>query len=368
MFIDEKMKGMDAAVNNSELNDLYLFIRQLGVIDECFADYLSFNDKKNLLAVLEDPAYEKSLLRKFSAASVADIVGLLRIDDLTELRAKVHPMREITFNSFSRLKKKPAIPQIHFIYVLSGSCRCTIDERSVLLEEGELCLHGPEYPKFYSISEGEDCVTVNCRATVEYMNSILTERLSKNNALAYFFSNYLYGTKHHFIHFRSSASEKLRNLILSAFTEYYSNNVCADEIVKSYMVLIFAELLRTCTLDGGADPPYAMEKTPISDVLCYIADNCTTATLQSTAEHYHFHPNYFCATIKRLSGRTFTELLQEAKLNYACRLLQYSDMPVDAVANHIGYKNISYFYKLFSKRYGNTPAAMREKMKNETLN
>lgn len=46
------------------------------------------------------------------------------------------------------------------------------------------------------------------------------------------------------------------------------------------------------------------------------------------------------------------ELLQEKRLNQAAYLLEHTAMSVADIAVTVGYDNISYFHRIFSKRYG----------------
>lgn len=61
----------------------------------------------------------------------------------------------------------------------------------------------------------------------------------------------------------------------------------------------------------------------------------------------------------QLYGTTIFELLVEARMEKARRLLQESDMTVHAVAISIGYKNISSFTVAFKKKFGLLPSEMQ---------
>ena len=144
--------------------------------------------------------------------------------------------------------------------------------------------------------------------------------------------------------------------------EYYDKSLCSDEVINSYMIIIFSELLRTFEKETNTKNYDALKNTKISDIILYVQNNCKTATLVSTAEYFHFHPNYLSSTIKKFAGRKFTDILQEAKLKKTLILLKRSDISVSEIANEVGYENTNFFYEIFKRYYGCTPTEYRKKL------
>ena len=69
------------------------------------------------------------------------------------------------------------------------------------------------------------------------------------------------------------------------------------------------------------------------------------------------------ATIKGLKQRK-AELVQEKRLNQAIYLLEHTAMSVMEIGMSVGYDNISYFHRIFQKRYGMTPRKYRISRRN----
>lgn len=63
--------------------------------------------------------------------------------------------------------------------------------------------------------------------------------------------------------------------------------------------------------------------------------------------------------VRRLTGRTFVDLLREARLGTAVDLLCHSDLPIGSVAMRSGFTDESHFHRHFRERFGRTPRAMR---------
>ena len=73
------------------------------------------------------------------------------------------------------------------------------------------------------------------------------------------------------------------------------------------------------------------------------------------------NPNYLSNYIKKQTGHTFTQLVQDQRLMYAGSLLRNTDIPVAETANMAGYENVSFFYKKFLEKYGCSPKEYRNR-------
>jgi len=63
--------------------------------------------------------------------------------------------------------------------------------------------------------------------------------------------------------------------------------------------------------------------------------------------------------IKRVTGQTFTEYVQNVRIKKSVALLQQSTASVKEIAARVGYRDLKFFHKLFKKKTGSSPARYR---------
>ena len=84
----------------------------------------------------------------------------------------------------------------------------------------------------------------------------------------------------------------------------------------------------------------------------YIINNIQSASLDELAEILGYSAVYTGNIVKKLTGKTFSKLLQEKRCSVAAKLLCETDMSVKEIINTVGYENESYFREIFKERYG----------------
>ena len=78
-------------------------------------------------------------------------------------------------------------------------------------------------------------------------------------------------------------------------------------------------------------------------------------TLSSIAENVFLNPAYISRLIKEQTGKKYTDLIVELRMEKAVELLKNTDMYVYEIAENVGYQNLKYFYKVFKRVKGNSP-------------
>lgn len=89
---------------------------------------------------------------------------------------------------------------------------------------------------------------------------------------------------------------------------------------------------------------------PIRDAKRYISEHFEKPiTLELVSDIVGFNSSYFSLLFKKESGYTFTEYLQKKRMDKAKELLKLSSLSVAAICEAVGYSDVKYFTKSFTK-------------------
>ena len=120
------------------------------------------------------------------------------------------------------------------------------------------------------------------------------------------------------------------------------------EVIDSYMILIFTELVRIFNRDNvGSKSSNGRKNSNIIYMLQYIENNYDSCSLRSMAEDFGYNPNYLGSLLRDKTGKTFSELKLEHQMNQASMLITHSQMPIYEIAMNVGFSNLGFFYEKF---------------------
>lgn len=146
--------------------------------------------------------------------------------------------------------------------------------------------------------------------------------------------------------------------------------VLVDSIIKEfkqqdygYLELVrcaFVELL-ILTMRKIGKKEDAPEKSPeIQKMLSYIHVNYKTKpALSYFARELGYAIPYLSGKFSREVGMGFAEYIQYIRLEQACHLLETTNLPINRVANQVGYENIKHFNEIFKRKFNLTPREFR---------
>jgi len=82
-------------------------------------------------------------------------------------------------------------------------------------------------------------------------------------------------------------------------------------------------------------------------------------SLEVLADHFRISPGYLGKLFKTACGVSFTDYLKQVRLDTACELLLHTRDPANVISEKVGILNSTYFYTVFKKKYGVSPAQYR---------
>lgn len=100
--------------------------------------------------------------------------------------------------------------------------------------------------------------------------------------------------------------------------------------------------------------------------LCHIMKSSHgRCTREELTTQLHYNGEYLNRIMKKYPGKTILEYGQEIYLEEARQLLSDTERSISAIIDELGFSNRSHFYRLFEKRYGETPLDYRRRVRSE---
>jgi AraC-like DNA-binding protein len=68
----------------------------------------------------------------------------------------------------------------------------------------------------------------------------------------------------------------------------------------------------------------------------------------------------FCKFFKKATGKTYSDYLNELRINEACRLLVQTEKSINQISFECGFETLSYFNRVFLSKKEITPSLFRK--------
>lgn len=267
----------------------------------------------------------------------------------------------ITLRPHTRFVHFPAHTHnyVEMIYMCRGSTHHIINGTDVVLETGELLLLGQSaVQEIYPADEND--VAVNFIILPRFFDTAINLMGEGENPIRDFLIGCLCGRDNgvHYLHFKISDVLPIQNLLenlIWTLANHQPNKRSINQITMGLLFLQLANHTETLRIESVLS-----EKKLMLHVLRYVEEHYTDGSLRELAAKLHYDESWLSRAVKLYSGRNFTELLQERRLNQAAYLLKTTGLKVSDVGERVGYENLSYFHKIFKARYGLSPFKYRK--------
>ncbi|MDO4648115.1 MAG: AraC family transcriptional regulator [Eubacteriales bacterium] len=262
---------------------------------------------------------------------------------------------------------------IEIKYIMHGSVTQTLDGRTYLLRENDLCVVAPYVQQSTYLWDNSDEV-INIALRPERFSQVFTKIMQFPNLFQQLYEDFSEGHQASYLVIGMNQNpeikallEKLLELCLQrgeqtlegATVRQHAN----DRVVKNLLVESVAEHLILLILQQNAI--YRTEVNNLPDVKMpfihsFIRKHLADVSLQMIADELGYSRSHTGRYIQEMTGRTYTELLQTIRIREAASLLQNTTMAVDEIMETVGYTGKANFYQLFEQYYHSTPAKYRK--------
>lgn len=333
-----------------KLNEEELFYRKY-----YYARQQEYSLKKFLAQLDMNMVYEKHLL----IPEIADTIPP-RYEDSFFFNMNSHS----SIITMQHNRYSPAIVHEHtffeLIYVYDGKCAQTISNNNLALQAGDICIVPPGIK--HSIGVFDNSIVLNCLIRKSTLHNIFFNFLSNPNILTAFFLNNIYSENgNDYIIFHTGSDFEIQRGFLYMYWESVNQDLYWEQMIPNTLMLIFGLLIRN--YEKSIEVPTFTQKADVQRfaLLQYIQSNFATVTLEQIAAKFHYTPEYTSRLIKSTTGKTFTQILQQVRLEKAQVLLQDTNLSVANIANQIGYETPEHFIRIFKKQMHVTPTEYRRK-------
>lgn len=301
---------------------------------------------------LQNPDVPSERYKKIMKKASIDDGYVFQYDSLLT-NSKIAIMKNTRFTNI--FNHSHEVIEITFVY--SGTCTQNIDGKIVKMKQGDICILDTNTRHSLEFLDEED-VVLNIVMQKSYFSSGFLSRLSAQGLVGNFIIHAISNNhgKNRYIYFDTEKIEDFQPLMKKICCEYFDPGICSNEIIDSYMVILFSYLVRCYAMDIIEE-----KSNTIVEILQYLDENFRDCTLNGLASRFGFHPNYITALLKNKVGLSFKELTQSLKMSNACFLLTNSEMPIYEIAHEVGYENLGFFYRKFRSIYSMNPNEYRKK-------
>ena len=121
--------------------------------------------------------------------------------------------------------------------------------------------------------------------------------------------------------------------------------------------------------EGYAFISNPIENKRLKKIFNYIRDHfMESIALEDISDQVFMTPQSFCRFFKKSTQKTFTNFLNEYRINHATKLLSETDVDIKTICYESGFNNLSNFFRNFKKITQLTPNAYRDEIVGSTKN
>ncbi|HLZ87198.1 MAG TPA: AraC family transcriptional regulator [Puia sp.] len=283
-------------------------------------------------------------------------------------------IREITpltqndcFTIFSRVKKEFSFP-LHYheelelnLIINAKGARRIVGDHIDTIEDLELVLVGPN---LYHAWFTHQCKSEEIReVTIQWHKDLFEEKLLRRNQLS-FIRNMMDRSQKGILFSRETAT-RLAPRIMTLNQKNGFDSVL--ELLSILHDLSISRNMRTLSDASFTNQHFTYNSRRIEKAFEYMNNNYDKPiTLGEVARLVSMTEVSFSRFIKKRTGNTFIDSLNEIRLGHASRMLIDTTHSISEISYHCGFNNISNFNRIFKKKKTCTPKEFRENFNSGT--
>lgn len=249
---------------------------------------------------------------------------------------------------------------IEMVYLYAGQMVYQVNQQELVLKEGELLWINPK-AGWKRLSAGEEAAAVRFILLPDFFSWAFHMPEKEDNLLRYFLVNYMQGTMpcSSCLHFHVADVVLVQQLMEAMIWIALDGRSDEGAALQCSMKLLI--MLLTGYMNRMETGENSYEQVLLLRVLHYIEVHYRDGEMAELCEQFGYDMYWLSRAVKRITGKTYKEILQAKRMKRAVYLLENSRMSVAEISLAVGYRNTSYFHRMFREYYGVSPKQYRDK-------
>lgn len=241
-------------------------------------------------------------------------------------------------------------PEFELTYIVRGSGYRIVGNSHAYFSAGDFVLLGNNLPHTWSSKQDDNSQSE--AIVIQFSNEFIAPFLQLNESAA----------------IRKLLAESSRGLSFQFSDELASKMTQITSKTGFDSVLSLLEILEKLTGETAhqiASTAYHNTlsqkfESRINKVCLFLqAHFSEPISLQQVADLVFMSESNFCKFFKKATSTTFSDYLNDLRINEACNLLLYTDLDINKIAHSCGFESLSYFNRVFLKKKNMTPSLFR---------
>ena len=166
--------------------------------------------------------------------------------------------------------------------------------------------------------------------------------------------------------FEKRAEVKIAQMFMEMAEEFEKNGPHKEFILQGMLFRLLLTVYEEKLPDVKVTRNLAPLTPPIMDAIVFVEDHyALNPTLEEAAQVAGFSPAYFSRLFSAQLGKSYTEFLENVKIQHVLILLTRTKKTIMEIAEETGYCHGNYLNSQFKKKMGMTPGQYRKHNRNK---
>jgi AraC-like DNA-binding protein len=245
-------------------------------------------------------------------------------------------------------------PELEIVYIKKGSGKRHIGNHISYYNGGDLIMLGPNLPHYgFTDRLAGDTSEIVVQMKEDFLGRNFF-KLPEMQAIETLFERSKAG-----LSFYGNTKDEVGSRLNSMF--YMEPFDALMEYIRVLNILADSKEYQVLNATGVALIVQGQDTDRIDIIYKYVRKHFTeTIQLEDVSALANMTVPSFCRYFKRVTGKTFTEFVNEFRLVHACKLLSEERHTISEVCFESGFNNFSHFNRLFKEKTGKSPNAYRK--------